>query len=304
LERILKVLQQSAASPATQPSVRPYRAPPILDLTRPEALSNVQKLAYRYFLEGRLDETLELYESLVEALRRTLPDNHPDIDTIQSRMGNILLSQGHKDRALRLLEKVLKHSRDRNDGSCVLLTDVHNVGNAYMDLGRIGEAQELFEEVLEIAKRPEFESNEEAQKTTLNSKGNLAIIYGSEHQRYEQGIQLLEEILETERNIHNLDETGKDVLSTRIQLASLYALHNRVEEAMEIFKDVLEKSRHTLGARHEVTVAARTYLLKLFLMDKQDGEALLLHMEGEIYGLLPDESINRFFDGLGFSKKV
>lgn len=279
--------------------MRPYRVPPVLDLTQPEALSNARKLAYRYFTEGRWDEALELYESLVEALRCTLPDHHPEIDTIHSRMGNILLSKGDKDRALRLFEKVLRNSRNRNDGDGTLLTDIHNVGNVYLGLGRVEEAQKLFEEVVEIAKQPEFEGNKEAQQVALKSKSNLAISYATENERYEEATQMLEEILETERNVSNLGETETDVLSTRIMLGSVYALNNRLQEAIEIFKDVLEKSRRIHGASHEVTVAARTYLLKSYLMEQRyTEEALVLHMEGQVYGLVPDEHISKFFDGL------
>ena len=152
------------------------------------------------------------------------------------------------------------------------LTSMDNLAGTYLSLGRMKEAAELYEKVLE--KRRRILGAEHPD--TLTSMSNLASTYGDQG-RMGEAAALKEEVLEKRRRI--LGAENPDTLASMNNLALTYWAQGRTGDAAALQEEVLEKRRRILGAEHPDTLTSMNNLTVMYAAQGRTGEAAALKEE-------------------------
>ncbi|KAI5788556.1 P-loop containing nucleoside triphosphate hydrolase protein [Pyronema domesticum] len=144
------------------------------------------------------------------------------------------------------------------------LEAMHCIGYTFRHAGRLKEAQEMLEKVLEARGRTLGEEHQD----TLSSMHNLAITYEKQGGRLKEVQELEEKVLEMRRR--TLGEEHPDTLTSMQNLAVTYAEQGgRLKEVQELEEKVLEVSRRTLGEEHQDTLSSMHNLAITY--EKQGG---------------------------------
>jgi tetratricopeptide (TPR) repeat protein len=203
---------------------------------------------------GRLQEAMKLEEKVVEAMNRTLGEEHPDTLTSMNNLAISYSDLGRRQEAMELKEKVVEASkRTLGQEHPDTLSSMNNLANSYSDLGRRQEAMELREKVVEASKRTLGQEHPD----TLRSMNNLAISYGNLSRRQE-AMKLREEVLEARKR--TLGREHPDTLRSAESLAFSYNDLGRRQEATELREKALEAMKRTLGQEHPATLTSMNNL--------------------------------------------
>ncbi|KAL9615270.1 MAG: hypothetical protein Q9167_000241 [Letrouitia subvulpina] len=119
----------------------------------------------------------------------------------------------------------------------------------YREVGRLQEALQLLERVVEIRKRTLGGEH----LTTLSSIHQLTIIY-TEMGRFQEALQLAERVVEVSKR--TLGEEHYDTLSSIHHLSVTYGEVGRFQEALQLTERVVEVSKRTLGEEHPDTLSS------------------------------------------------
>ena len=133
------------------------------------------------------------------------------------------------------------------------LTARNNLAGAYDDIGRFGEAIELFERVLADRVRVLGPDHPD----TLTTRNNLAFVYHFAG-RFGEAIELYERVLADQERV--LGPDNPDTLITRNNLACAYDSAGRFGEAIELYERVLADQERVLGPDHPETLNVRDNL--------------------------------------------
>jgi tetratricopeptide (TPR) repeat protein len=121
---------------------------------------------------------------------------------------------------------------------------MHVIGCLLHNCGRLEEAQQIQEKVLEAMRRIGRDDDD-----TLECINNLAITYESQGGRLKEVQELREKVLEMRRR--TLGDEHPDTLRSMYNLASTYESQGgRLKEVQELEEKVLEMTRRTLGDEH------------------------------------------------------
>jgi hypothetical protein len=123
----------------------------------------------------------------------------------------------------------------------------------FAENGRVREAMELREQVLEARRRTLSSEHPD----TLIAMNNLANSY-SDLGRRQEAMELSEQVLEARRR--TLGSEHPNTLIAMNNLANSYSDLGRRQEAIELREQVLEASRRTLGSEHPNTLIAMNNL--------------------------------------------
>ena len=146
------------------------------------------------------------------------------------------------------------------------------LGETYMNLGLIPQAEQHFVPAFEIRQRLLGLEHPD----TLESM--LSVGYMHVHQaRYDQAEPLFLELLEHQRRA--LDQDDPQVLSTLGVLGVLYKRLGRYDEAEPLYLEVLEARRRTLGDQHRHTITSMNNLAVLYRRQERYDEAEKLYLE-------------------------
>ena len=133
------------------------------------------------------------------------------------------------------------------------LTARNNLAGAYEDVGRFGEAIELYEQVLADQERVLGPDHPD----TLTTRNNLAFAYHSAG-RFDEAIELFEQVLAEQERVLGPDHP--DTLATRNNLAGAYYSAGRFDDAIELYEQVLADRVRVLGPDHPKTLTTRNNL--------------------------------------------
>ena len=145
----------------------------------------------------------------------------------------------------------------------------NNLAGAYRSAGRLAEAIELYEQVLDECKRLLGTDHPD----TLNTRNNLAHAYLSVG-RFGEAVELFEQVLAERKRLLGTDHP--DTLNTRNNLAHAYLSVGRFGEAVELFEQVLAERKRLLGTDHPDTLNTRNNLAHAYLSVGRFGEAVEL----------------------------
>ncbi len=166
--------------------------------------ARVLKFLSRVYLE--LDRTGQARESLEEA-REISPGDF----FINYKLGFIYMNQGKVDKAIESFRDATEIDPDFTGAHIAL-------GSTLMEAGRAEEALEAVKDALEIE-----------PSSDLAIKELLRIVYSGSY--YDTGINILEPLYQKGR----LEKRGK------LELGKMYLRENRLESALNLFRDLLEE---------------------------------------------------------------
>ena len=150
------------------------------------------------------------------------------------------------------------------------LTARNNLAGAYKDVGRFGEAIELYKRVLADQERILAPDHPD----TLTARNNLAVAYRYVG-RFGEAIELFERVLAD--RVRVLGPDHPDTLTTRNNLAGAYHFAGRFGEAIELFERVLADQEQVLGPDHPATLTTCNNLACAYDSAGRFGEAIELY---------------------------
>jgi len=150
------------------------------------------------------------------------------------------------------------------------LTARNNLAGAYKDVGRFGEAIELYKRVLADQERILAPDHPD----TLTARNNLAVAYRYVG-RFGEAIELFERVLAD--RVRVLGPDHPDTLTTRNNLAGAYHFAGRFGEAIELYERVLADQEQVLGPDHPATLTTCNNLACAYDSAGRFGEAIELY---------------------------
>lgn len=210
----------------------------VLGDSHADTLDTMAALAGVYFETGRLDEADAVIRPVVAAAQQRLGE---DADTTMSAMNTAAMVAGELGRRdeevktyLRLLE--LQRKKLGTDDAPIILQTLSNLGQAYLDLNRLEEAERVTADALARGRR--VLGNE--HKETLNYVNNLGII------KRRMGKTAEAEALYLEGYEGSRRVFGAETLNTLISMANLatfYAKAGRCAEQEAFLASAVELAR-------------------------------------------------------------
>lgn len=184
--------------------------------------------------------SIEILENSIKSLEND-KITHEKLDDLPNKIASVV-----KDR---------DYSQERVSGPDYFdtLTARNNLAGAYEDVGRFGEAIELYERVLADQEQVLGPDHPD----TLTTRNNLAVAYHSAG-RFGEAIELFERVLAEQERVLGSDHP--DTLITRNNLAGAYDSAGRFGEAIELYKRVLADQERILAPDHPETLTARNNL--------------------------------------------
>jgi serine/threonine protein kinase len=235
----------------------------------PNTLASMSALASAYFLAGRFDRAVQLFEQTREK-RAAGPDR---ADTLAATTDLVLayLAVDEPQRASALLERTLS-KRNARSGTVPqdALTSVHNLASAYRATGKLQQAADLFEQTRQRMKAGLGPSH----PGTLALSYNLAAVYFA-GDKPEQALPLLEQTLAATAAALGADHP--DTLTTLHSLATVYRAAGRPGRALPLYERLLESREAQRGADHPETLQCMTDLALTYRAANQPGRALPLY---------------------------
>ena len=184
--------------------------------------------------------SIEILENSIKSLEND-KITHEKLDDLPNKIASVV-----KDR---------DYSQERVSGPDYFdtLTARNNLAGAYEDVGRFGEAIELYERVLADQEQVLGPDHPD----TLTTRNNLAVAYHSAG-RFGEAIELLGRVLADQERVLGPDHP--DTLTTRNNLAGAYEDVGRFGEAIELYEQVLAEQERVLGPDHPDTLNVRDNL--------------------------------------------
>ena len=225
---------------------------------------------------GRFKEALELHQNALSGMKRILPPDHTDIFLAMDNLGVV------NHRYFRYTESKELHTQavvglTKSLGSThqTTLLAKENLAMAYLEMGGefLDSAWELELEVLEQRRIKMGKEN----PYTLWAICNLARIKSALGRMDEAEREMRAALPIADRN---LGENHFGTLSGKTHLAQVLVRQKRYDEAEEIFKDVIQRSRYEAGTReegeHPDQIMAMWYAAQLHQLCGKFEEALHL----------------------------
>jgi lipopolysaccharide biosynthesis regulator YciM len=131
-----------------------------------------------------------LLEHVVAVEANLLPEEHPDRLSSQHTLASAYISDGHVEKAIRLLEHVVTERKVLEENHPRRLASQHDLARAYLANGQAKNAVQLFEHVVTVN-----EVLEEKHPRRLDSQHELARAYLANVQ-VEKALRLIENVVD------------------------------------------------------------------------------------------------------------
>jgi serine/threonine protein kinase len=197
---------------------------------------------------GRLDaEVVQMAETAVKGLERTLGPDHPDTITALHHLAGVYQDVGKLPESIDLFERVRDAESARlgpnNPGT---LNTLNNLALVYGRIGRLPEAIALLERVRD-AKIAVFGPDHPDTLTTLHNLGTGYRSVG----RLPEAIALFERVRDARIAVFGPDHSETlDVLNS---LAAAYWSTKQLDKSVPLFEDVLKRQEARLGRQYPDT---------------------------------------------------
>ena len=223
----------------------------VLGDEHPNTLTAMNNLALVYAKLGDYENSIKLYNDVYEKNRKILGDKHPDTFLVMNNLADVYRQSSDYENSLELFNDVYENSREiLGDEHPFTLTVMNNLAFVYAKLGDYENSLELYNDVYEKSRVILGDEHPD----TLNVMNNLAHVYG--------------ELIEI------LGDEHPDTLTVMNNLAFVYAKLGDYENAINLLKDVCEKSKKILGDEHPDTLASMYNLMVVYRDSGYYGEAI------------------------------
>ena len=177
--------------------------------------------------------SIEILENSIKSLEND-KITHEKLDDLPNKIASVV-----KDR---------DYSQERVSGPDYFdtLTARNNLAGAYEDVGRFGEAIELYERVLADQEQVLGPDHPD----TLTTRNNLAVAYHSAG-RFGEAIEVCERVLAD--RVRVLGPDHPDTLNARDNLALAYDSAGHLAEAIDAWEELLPDCQRVLGLEHPLT---------------------------------------------------
>jgi tetratricopeptide (TPR) repeat protein len=222
----------------------------ILRYSDEDQFEMAEKIALAFEENGRLRESMELREKILEGRLTTLGNEHPVTLRMMVNLARSYSGLGRYQRAMELLEQALEEwQRSLGSEHPDTLRTMISLANGYNDLGCQHEAMDLREKTLEATQRTLGSEHPD----TLLAMSTLAISY-DDLGRQQEAMDLGEKTLQATQR--TLGSEHPDTLRAIYNLATSYSNLGRQQEAMDLREKTLEAMQRTLGSEHPRTLGA------------------------------------------------
>ncbi|KAF3398126.1 Nephrocystin-3 [Penicillium rolfsii] len=260
----------------------------------------LHRLGNLFHAQGKLDDSVEMYQKSLAGKERVLGQNHPStLDTV-SDLGNLYRERGKLEEVEDIYRRAIAGYKEAlGPDHPSTFKAVGNLGNLYRDQGKLEEAKEMYQEALAGKERVLGREN----TSTLNTVSNLGNLYrdqgklGQAGQMYQQALAGYEKILGPDhpfslnavgnlgtlhRDQGNLKEAEEmyqraligyenylsqdhpSVLTIVGNLGGLYRDQGKLQEAEEIYQQALVGKERILGPSHTSTLKTISNLASLY----------------------------------------
>ncbi|MFX0090579.1 MAG: tetratricopeptide repeat protein [Candidatus Hodarchaeota archaeon] len=195
-----------------------------LELTPREASLLTQKGSI-YWMRGRLDEALELFQQSL--VMREKIGNKMEIAESSNSVGIIYAIKGDSDRALRYFEQCSELFAELNHKQNYART-LNNIGNIYASKGELDQALEYYHQSLTLG---EEIGNKQQVAQTLNNIGNMHMSKGE----LNQALEYCQRSLDLKREIGN----ELNIAESLNNIGMIYWQQRELNQALEQFEKCL-----------------------------------------------------------------
>jgi len=249
----------------------------------PPTLESLSNLGFLLQATGRLDEAEPYYREALDGMRRVLGDGHPWTLTLNSNLGYLFRQQGRLDEAEPYYRLALEGRRrvlgEDNDETIMA---INNMAFLLKARGEIEEAESTLREALAGFRRVLGEEH----PTTLSTVANLAFFL--EHDP-ERSARLYREAMDG--FLRTVGEDDPETHRAMGNLASQLGRLGRLDEAEELFRQVIAARARARGDDHRLTNANRCSLAQIRMRQGADEEALELLQAAARHGYDVGEAI-------------
>lgn len=260
----------------------------------------LHRLGNLFHAQGKLDDSVEMYQKSLAGKERVLGQNHPStLDTV-SDLGNLYRERGKLEEVEDIYRRAIAGYKEAlGPDHPSTFKAVGNLGNLYRDQGKLAEAEEMYQQALAGKERVLGREN----TSTLNTVSNLGNLYrdqgklGQAGQMYQQALAGYEKILGPDhpfsldavgnlgtlhRDQGNLKEAEEmyqraligyenylsqdhpSILTIVGNLGGLYRDQGNLEEAEEMYQQALIGKERILGPSHTSTLKTISNLASLY----------------------------------------
>jgi tetratricopeptide (TPR) repeat protein len=238
-----------------------------------EKLDLTSKCAMALYSDGRCEEAEELFAQVMQARKRVLDDEHPDLLAIIGNLALCYLNQGRWQEAEELfVQEVRVMKRVRGDEHPRTLTSIGNLALTYRIQGRWKEAEELFVQVVQATKRVRGDEH----PRTLTSMGELAATYLIQG-RWQEAEELQVQVMQATKIV--LGDEHPTTLTSMENLAATYLTQERRQEAEELHVQVVQAMKRVLGDEHPDTLTSMHNLASTYMNQERWKEAEELNVQ-------------------------
>jgi tetratricopeptide (TPR) repeat protein len=272
----------------------------------PESAVTMNNLAALYYDLGKYEPAEALWQEVIEIYRSALGDDSFITLGVSQNLARILRKNGDLDGAEAIYKHALsiweQHAEDREveDDHLVIASLFASLGDLYVTQRRLDEAEEMFEEALDIVRSRLGRKHRKQHLLIASYRNDLAVVYEGQG-RYDESAEALAEVREimalklgedhpsfgtvtsnlarVQMRLGRLDEAVRlylvaitiaaqtqrplQVASRRRRLAAVYRLQGRLADAevnLKIARDLYERE---LSPDHPKALAVERELTEL-----------------------------------------
>jgi serine/threonine protein kinase/tetratricopeptide (TPR) repeat protein len=241
---------------------------------RPVIQANLRgAVVEQYDSLGLTESAWEASQKLVEILRSSVGENHPDtISALIAQYRLLGFHGGYAEAEMKLRELLSAHRERLGADHPLMLTAASQVGVTLIEQGKYSDAEAILREVLERRRKVFGEDH----RLTLLSIANVASVL-REQGKYEAAEPLEREALEARRRLLGNDHA--DTIESLRNYATLLLAQGRLAEAEESGALAVESARRVLGDLHPSTITIVGNLASMMSRNGKTEQAELLQRE-------------------------
>lgn len=236
------------------------------------ALEAKLEMAHLISDQGKVAESLELYQSILEECRNSLDGEHPVTRIAIGALAGALEDAARYDEAEKLFRENLDYRRrtlPANDTK--VLASLGDLALCLRSQSKFAEAESLHLQCVAIT----TEAYGPDHVDTLIAKHNLSALLFSE-ERYEECVKMDIEVLEGLRRLLGNDHVK--TLSAINNLAATYVTLNKPELAEPLYLEAISASTRINGIDHPGTLMTMSNMALLLSTLGKNDESLAMHL--------------------------
>jgi serine/threonine protein kinase/lipopolysaccharide biosynthesis regulator YciM len=221
---------------------------------------------------GKLDDTVEKYERVVESSRNRVGDEHRDIITAQMNLANVYAEIGRLPEAKKMLQEIVAFQTTRyGDGHPETWNALNFLATVEADFGDLAAATLIHKKLLDQKQAILGDDH----LSTLGARVNLAMTLRASGDT-STATSLLESAVPVLRDKYPRDEFTLNGMNA---LAGVWAENQKTAEAMHLYRATLALSMELRGPEHFFTLGVRVNMANQWHRAGDSGKAVTAYRQ-------------------------